>query len=60
MFHIIRTKYAPLNIRVLKALKQEYAKNVNLCFFWRNWGLKCCLFTLYRQINSVLMNFLNF
>ena len=30
MFRIIRTKYASLNTRTLKALKQEYTKTINL------------------------------
>ena len=40
MFRIIRTKYALLNIRALKALEQEYAKNVNLCLFCINFKFK--------------------
>ena len=40
MFRIIWTKYAPLNIRALKALKEEYAKNVSLCFFCINLKIK--------------------
>ena len=40
MFRIIHTKYAPHNIRALKALDQEYAKNVNLCFFCINLKIK--------------------
>ena len=41
MFRIIRTtKYAPLNIRALKVLKQEYPKNVKLCFSCMNLKMK--------------------
>ena len=40
MVRIIRTKNGPLNIRALKALKQEYAKNKNLCFFYTNLKIK--------------------
>ena len=40
MVRIIRTKYTPLNIRALKALKQEHARNINLCFFCKNLKIK--------------------